>query len=143
GSGKATQAALLTEWLWKECPPVLTLSFPRYETPTGRLVKQYLQGFFGEPTKVDAKFSCGLFAADRVAAAQEIVTARDSGRHVILDRYMKANMAHQGSKIADAAERRAFFDWLDHYEHTVNGIPRTDVDIFLHMPADFSMQLIE
>jgi len=143
GSGKATQTGLLVERMNAHCPPVLSLSFPRYETPTGRLVKQYLQGFFGDPTKVDAKFACGLFAADRVAAAEEIRAARASGKHAVLDRYEKANRAHQGSKIKDPDARRAFYEWLDNYEYSVNGIPRTDLDIFLHMPAEFSMALIE
>jgi len=51
-------------------------------------------------------------------------------------------MGHQGSKFSDSAERTAFFKWNDHFEHEFLGIPRPNINVILHVPAEVSMLLI-
>ena len=46
-------------------------SFPRYEKPTGALVKSYLNGAFGPAMEVDAKQASILYALDRWASFKE------------------------------------------------------------------------
>ena len=47
GSGKATQATLLTDYLTGKGIPCRKLSFPDYNDPSSTLVKMYLHGEIG------------------------------------------------------------------------------------------------
>lgn len=123
GSGKRTQTDLLLERFRAEEIPVEIMSFPRYDTPTGRIVGQcYLgkerehwkgdSGWLGEADKLDPKIASLYFAADRRAAVPDILKIINSGTNLILDRYYYSNMAHQGGKIEDSEERMKIFKWL-------------------------------
>lgn len=144
GSGKTVQTDLLIGRFGKEGLPAQTVSFPRYETPTGAIVKSYLNGAFGPPMEVGAKAASVLYATDRWAAFREGVFAPlEQGVSMVANRYAASNMAHQGSKIVDPAERTAFFRWNDELEHGIFGIPRPDLNVILHVPAEVSIGLID
>lgn len=144
GSGKTVQTDLLIARFAKEGLPAQTVSFPRYETPTGAIVKSYLNGAFGPPMEIGAKAASVLYATDRWAAFREGVFAPlGQGVSMVANRYAASNMAHQGSKIVDSAERTAFFRWNDELEHGVFGIPRPDLNVILHVPAEVSIALID
>ena len=143
GSGKATQTKLLIERMKAEGLPVQTFAFPRYETPTGRKVKQYLMGEFGPPASLDPYQASPFYADDRKAAAPEIEAALAAGDNVVADRYVAANMGHQGSKIAGQEARTAYFRWNDELEFGRNGIPRPDLNVILHVPAETAVSLID
>jgi len=144
GSGKTEQTTMLVERLRKERMPVGTLSFPRYDTPTGALVKSYLDGALGDPTKVPAREASMLYAYDRWAAFCEgAFDELGDGAYLILNRYVASNMGHQGSKFEDPTERAEFFRWNDRLEHEFFGIPRPNVNVILHVPAEVSIGLIK
>lgn len=143
GSGKKTQTEKLILRMKVEGYPVATFAFPRYETPTGREVKRYLNGEFGPAVAMDPYRASEYYADDRKAAAAEIEGLLAKGVIVVADRYVAANMGHQGGKISDPAERTAFFAWLDALEYSKNGIPRPDMNIILHVPASVSISLID
>lgn len=144
GSGKTEQTKLLVERLKKEGAPVETLSFPRYETPTGALVKAYLDGKLGDPTKVPGREASILYAYDRWAAYKDgAFDALKDGAFLIANRYVASNMGHQGSKFADSESRMNFFKWNDTLEHEFFGIPRPNINVILHVPPEVSMKLIE
>ncbi len=136
GSGKATQTAKLIERLRREGHAVETITFPRYDTPTGMKIKEYLAGTYGDPTKVDAKSASMLYADDRRAAAPEIQKWLTAGRVVVADRYVASNMGHQGGKISDPEKRVAFFRWNEYLEYGMNRLPRPDLNVILHLPAE-------
>lgn len=143
GSGKATQSKLLVERLRKDGSAVDTISFPRYETPTGALVKAQLTGVLGDPTKLSAREASIPYAYDRWTAYQEgAFDGLENGTHLVVDRYVASNMGHQGSKFSDPQERSDFFAWNDRYEHEFMGIPRPDINVILHVPPVVSMRLI-
>lgn len=143
GSGKTEQARLLVARMRSEKLAVGEISFPRYETPTGNVVKAYLEGAFGEPTAIDAKQASTLYAIDRWAAfKQGVFAGLTEGEHLVANRYVASNMGHQGSKFDAVEDRRAFFAWNDALEHGTFGIPRPDLNIILHVPAEISMRLI-
>jgi dTMP kinase len=123
--------------------PVRSFAFPRYETPTGKIVKQYLTGAFGPPGSLDAYKASVYYADDRKAAAPEIEGCLAAGTNVVADRYVAANMGHQGGKIADPEAKAAYFRWLDDLEYGKNGIPRPDLNVLLHVPAETAMALID
>lgn len=144
GSGKTEQTKLLIERFLRERQPAQTVSYPRYHMPTGALVKSYLDGAFGPPLEVDARQASVLYALDRWASFREGVFAPlEAGVNIVATRYAASNMAHQGSKIVDPVERTAFFRWNDELEHGIYGIPRPDLNIILHVPAEISIKLID
>jgi dTMP kinase len=143
GSGKATQTELLIQRMRAEGFPVETISFPRYETPTGKIVKKYLDGGFGTLEQVGPKEASRLYADDRHAAGAELRAWLDGGANVVANRYVASNMGHQGAKIATADERKSFFEWNDRLEYGEFGIPRPDLNVILHVPAEIGQKLVD
>ena len=93
GSGKTTQAVLLTKRLSKTHNVVCTA-----EPSNGKIGTFIRQScLYGEkrlPTEAEAL----LFAADRIEHVQnEIKPALDDGKLVICDRYIYSSLAYQGS----------------------------------------------
>ena len=66
----------------------------------------------------------------------------NNGTNVILDRYVYSNMAFQGSKMNDDLERIEFFKWIEKLEFEHLELPRTDINIFLHMPTEKTVELL-
>lgn len=148
-SGKETQSNLLKRKLEEKGEKVVTLSFPMYDTPTGKIVGG---DYLGKPeispcifpegaVNVDPKISCLYYAADRKYNESKIKEYLNDGYIVILDRYISSNMAHQGSKIKDKDERFYMYQWIDKLEYWLLDLPKPDVTIFLHMPTEFSKEL--
>lgn len=148
-SGKETQASLLVQRLKREGRKIDRLSYPMYETPTGRIVggpylgKAYIsEGFFPEgATNVDPKVAALYYAADRRYNMQEIEKLLEEGYDVLLDRYVESNMAHQGGKLYDKEERIALYEWLETLEYKLLELPKPSLTIFLHMPYKNAAEL--
>jgi dTMP kinase len=141
GSGKQTQTKRLIERLQTEGYPVQTMSFPQYGQKSAALVEEYLAGKFGTAQEVGPKAASIFYACDRFAASQQIREWLAAGQHVVLDRYVSANMGHQGGQLTDPAERQAFFRWNDELEHEIFGIPRPDLTLILHCPYEIAHEL--
>ncbi|MGK0209438.1 MAG: dTMP kinase [Patescibacteria group bacterium] len=124
------------------------MSFPQYSTPTGKIIGgPYLgkpaisKSYFPEgASNADAYISTGLFALDRYAAKDEMNSILDSGSHLILDRYVASNMAHQGAKIADD-DRLQFFTHVENLEFGLYDLPKPDLTILLTLPYEVSEEL--
>lgn len=148
-SGKETQSNLLIERLKEKKIPVGKLSFPMYDTPTGKIVGgPYLgkeaigEGWFPEGAdQVEPKVAALYYAADRRYNAPKINRLLEQGINVILDRYVYSNMAHQGGKILDMNERMNVYAWLDILEFKLLELPKPDIAIFLHMPYEYAVKL--
>lgn len=141
-SGKETQTSLLVQRLRKAGRKIERLSFPAYETPTGRIVggpylgkKHIGEGYFPEgAANVDPKVACLYYAADRRYNRDAILDLLNQGIDVVLDRYVESNMGHQGGKIFDKEERLKLYENLDNLEYGFLELPRPDVTLFLYMP---------
>lgn len=148
-SGKQTQAELLEKRLKEEGKKCISLSFPMYDTPTGKIVGAYLgkpdisvEGFFPEGSpNVDPYVSCLYYAADRKYNIDKALKYLADDYYVLLDRYTTSNLAHQGSKIRDKDERFNMYQWIDKLEYWLLKLPKPDKTIFLHMPYEYSCQL--
>jgi dTMP kinase len=46
------------------------------------------------------------------------------------------------AKIADAGERRRFLAWVNHLEYDLFGVPKPDLTLLLHVPADIGFELV-
>ena len=118
-SGKETQTKLLLENLKKEGIKIDSMSFPNYESPTGKIVggpylgKEYIcDGWFAEGAAlVDPYVAMCYFGADRRYNLPLIMEKLNNG-HLILDRYVYSNMAHQAGKLDDVDARNKMIDKL-------------------------------
>lgn len=148
-SGKETQSRLLVKKLNAMGLKAINLSFPMYDTPTGKIVggpllgrKENEEGWFPEgPVHLDPKVFCMYLAADRKYNFPKVQEFLDKGYYVILDRYVSSNMAHQGAKIKDPDERFNLFKWIDKLEYWLLELPKADLTIFLHVPFSLSKEL--
>ena len=137
-SGKHTQARLLFERLKKEGFGCSLVSFPRYETFWGRLVKKYLKGGFGSLKEVKPEFASLLYSLDRFDAMPWIELEFAKGKIVVCDRYIASNVAHQAAKFS-GKERGAFIRWIEIVE---GRLPKPALTIFLDLPVPVSAGLM-
>jgi dTMP kinase len=149
-SGKQTQTELLLKRLNDEGIPCKLMSFPRYNTPTGRIIGQCYLGkphlskegsWFGDADKVDPQTASLFYAADRRMAKKEILEIINSGINLILDRYYTSNMSHQAGKFTDPEKRRKMIKWLELLELKFLQLPKEDICVFLHMPTTVAHHL--
>jgi dTMP kinase len=156
-SGKETQSKMLVDRLNKDGIRATILSFPMYDTATGKIIgacylgkeemcKDVLApgitGLFEEGAScVDPITSSLFYAADRRYNLPVIEKAMDEYDVVVLNRYTYSNMAHQAGKIKNSSERTFMFQLLEHLEFNVCKLPRADKVIFLHVPYENALIL--
>lgn len=144
GSGKKTHARLLSERLRAEGRYVETLDFPRYtDNFFGKFIRECLDGKHGDFMSVNPRVASALYAADRYESSARLIEWLEGGAIVILDRYVSANMLHQGAKITDEEELTEFLSWLDHMEHEVFRIPRPHLIVHLDVPYSVRRILVQ
>ncbi len=141
-TGKHTQATLLHERLKRESYKTALLDFPQYQSLSGEMVKEYLQGCYGSKEQLGAKLPSLLYAVNRFNEKEKLVNWLNNGYIVVLDRYMESNMTYQSAKLPQK-ERPAFLQWLETLEFGIFELPRSDLVIYLHVPTEISKQLEE
>jgi dTMP kinase len=143
GAGKATQTKLLVNRLRNEGVHVETLDFPQYESNFfGAHIKQCLRGEHGDFLLVPPTIASLLYAADRFESKPQIEMWLNDGAVIVLDRYVSANMMHQGAKINNKEDRTTFLKWLDTMEHEIFGMPRPTKTLYLDVPVEMRQTLI-
>ncbi len=148
-SGKETQSKLLVESLTNQNKKAVYLTFPNYNSPTGKIIggpylgkEEICKSYFKEgASHVDAKVASLYFAADRYYNLQQIIDYLNKDYIVIMDRYVSSNMAHQGGKIKDKEKRYEMYQWLEKLEYELLGLIKPDITIFLHMPSEYTKDL--
>lgn len=144
GSGKATQSKLLSEALAQECIESVLLDFPGYTRNFfGAFIGECLAGQHGDFLHMDPSVASTFYALDRWESSKTIKEALHAGRVVIADRFVSSNQMHQGGKIADVEKRIEFLKWLERMEHEVFGIPRPDLIVYLKVPVEISLELLQ
>ena len=148
-SGKETQSKLLVEKLTSLGKKAIRITFPNYDSPTGKIIggpylgkEEICSCWFPEgAVNVDPKVACLYYAADRKYNEKEILKYLEDDYFVICDRYLSSNMEHQGSKIHDDKERFDMYQWIDKLEYWLLGLPKPDKTIFLHVPYSYAFEL--
>lgn len=149
-SGKETQTTRLFNRLIAEGYKVARSDFPRYDTPSGRIVGQCYLGkdrwgedkeWFGSPDNVDPKVASLYYAADRRFNLPQLQKSLDENDFLLLDRYTSSNKGHQGGKIRDPSKRAEFYEWLDILEHDMAELPRANLTVLLYMPWQVGREL--
>lgn len=143
GSGKETQAKELLRRLTDVGKKVRKIEFPTY-TKSSALIEMYLSGTFGnEPGDVNAYAASTFFAVDRYASFKsEWEEDYRGGAMILADRYTTSNAIHQLAKLP-AEQRAPYLDWLWDFEFVKMGLPRPDFVLFLDMPPEYAIPLIE
>lgn len=139
GTGKSTQAKMLVEHLRKDSFSVAFLSFPRYDTPTGKKIAQYLEGELGDPKSIDPIVSANLYHDDRKNALQLIESMRKENDFLVLDRYKYSSFAHQPAKLNNIEKTVSLLKEIEQLE---SDMPEADIIIFLHVPPEISQRLL-
>jgi dTMP kinase len=166
-SGKQTQTQKLVQRLIREQFKIKSLGFPDYSTFFGNLTglcylgkdpndsdtgltNQFIDltkipvgSWAGEADKVHPLLASTLFAGNRFEIASQMREDMSQGYHILCDRYVESNMAHQGGKIRDSKERGIFLEKLDLLEYQYYELPKPDLVVFLHMPYEASLRLRE
>ncbi len=140
GTGKGTQTQKLVEYLKNQGKDVAVFDFPQYGQPSCHFVERYLNGHYGNLKPHTASL---FYALDRFEAGSKIRQALAEGKVIVSNRYVASNMGHQGGKIDDAEKRQEYFAWNDDIEFNILGIPRPDLNIILHAPAEIAQQLVD
>lgn len=143
GSGKATQTELLAKRLKKGKYKVKIFDFPQYGQKSAGLVEEHLNGKYGKGQEVSPYQASILYACDRYDASFKIRKIIERGHIVVSNRYVTANMGHQGGKIKNAKERKKFFEWLYALEYGIFKIPKPDLNIILHVDAAIAQKLVD
>ena len=139
GSGKTGQFERFILAL-PESVKIGTLDFPRYGEPSSYFVQKYLSGKYGGEV---GPYAASLFyALDRFDAKLKILQWFEEERLVVANRYVASNMGYQGAKLVSKGEREKFYRWLYALEYETLGIPKPDLNIVLHVPAEIASELI-
>jgi dTMP kinase len=134
----------LVERLLKENKKVKKMDFPQYKNNFfGRLLRECLDGKFGDFIAVNPKIASVLYAADRWESSDNIRKWLNEGYTIISDRYVSSNQIHQGGKIKNDKDRVDFMKWLDEMEFKIFKIPKPDGIIFLDVPIEITEKLIK
>ncbi len=143
GSGKTEQTRRLVERLRATGRVVHEEEFPQYETTFfGATIGRYLKNEFGPAAQIDPHLASVLYAGDRWEAKARMEAALARGEVIVSNRYVSANLAHQGGKIASDEEREAFFAWVEELEYRVFQIPMPDRVVFLWLPIEVASDLV-
>ena len=142
GSGKNTQARLLTEKLAEKFN-VKRLSYPDYDSQSSALVKMYLGGELGDdPMAVNAYAASSFYAVDRIASyLKHWKSDFENGMNFVFDRYTTSNAVYMLSKLKDE-EKEEFLNWLYDFEFNKMELPKPHKVIYLDMPTEISQRLI-
>ena len=127
------------------------MSFPMYDTPTGKIIGACLLGkphmcdellktnhsFFSEGGgNIDSLTALSYYAADRRYNFPTISKYLSDGYTLVIDRYVTSNMAHRGGMIKDLDERHKIYKKIDMLEYEIMELPRPDKVILLYMPYE-------
>lgn len=146
GCGKATQTKLLADRLKKDGKDIVQFSFPDYSSESSAAVKMYLQGGISKDLNELNPYACSSFyAVDRyiqyIKKMKEYFE-KDDNTVILSDRYLSANVIHQGSKIDSLNERHKFIKWVYEYECGLLGLPKEDYTLILMLDPITSQKLL-
>ena len=146
GCGKNTQTKLLYEKLKNMGKNVYMVSFPNYDSRSSDAVKMYLSGEIDKDATKLNPYLCSLFyAVDRgIQFNTELFKIYNQPDSIILcDRYLSANIIHQGGKLESTVEAEKFFEWVYDVEVNKVNLPLEDITIVLTLPIEVSQKLME
>jgi len=123
-SGKNTQTRLLANRLKKNGALVSTISFPIYNSPSGRQIRRFLQG----KQEYQAAALHMLYSLNRWENQEQIIKLTQNSDFLIADRYYPSNLAY-------GVSRGLSLDWLQELDR---GLPTVNLVVVLDVPVPAS-----
>ena len=134
GSGKSTQVKLLSEKLQDKGHKVYTTCEPT-EGPIGRMIRE----IFNHRMEGDQRTIAALFVADRLEHLLNphngIMKMLEDGYTVITDRYYFSSYAYHSVHMD--------MDWVIEANRLSAEIRRPDLNVYINVPPDVSMERIK
>ena len=139
GCGKTTQ----TELIKKVFPDFRYITFPNYDSPSGEIIKSYLDGNYKETDNAVSAYTASCFYAVDRYTGYKTDWEQDirENRTVISSRYVSSNAIYQMTKLSEE-NWDEYLNWLYDLEYNKFGIPRPFATLFLDMPVDISRQFL-
>ncbi len=139
GSGKSTQLDMLK----KNCSGANFITFPYYNTNSGKIISEYLSGAYHEDNPSVSAFSASaMYAVDRYTSYKTHWEALyKSGVPLISARYVSSNAIYQMTKLPKESWN-GYLDWLFDLEYRKLGLPEPELTVFLDMPVEISQKLL-
>lgn len=122
-SGKTTQCSKLAALLRESGREVVEMKFPNRETPTGKIINEYLTN---NKLNLNDQAIHLLFSANRWEQVPYIQAALNRGAYLIVDRYLYSGVAFSSAKGLD-------FNWCLQPDI---GLPTPDLVLFLDISAE-------
>lgn len=142
GCGKSTQLELAVKAVAEKGVPVRLVSFPNYDSNSGRIVSDYLNGTIPCEGAAGAYAASSFYAADRyISYNTDWKKYYENGDIIVCGRYTTSNAIYQMTKLNES-QRDEFLAWLWDYEYDKLGLPRPDKVLFLEMPLEVSQKLL-
>ena len=141
GSGKSVQAELLRDNLKERGFSATMLDFPDYESFSGAMIGDYLNGRYGPPLEVDPRFCALMYGLNRFEQADTLHRALDNYDAVILNRYTHSTYSYHSCKLP-VEQRATFLKWLEELEFDVFGLPRPDLTVLVSITPEKSLELL-
>ena len=150
GSGKHTQAVLLCDYLKENNIKCKLIDFPKYESRTGEIVKEYLKGeIYLEDSYNNKLKTAMLYSYDRLynmcfvrdGNGKSIMDYYNEDYIIICDRYTSSNYLYMTHNMSWDQFIR-FIDTMEFTEYKSMKLPEPDLSIFLELQPEKSIQLI-
>jgi len=145
-SGKATQARLLAGRLQTRGHRVHQFVTPDYQTKSGQVLAERLQNKAGNWSQTPWTEKLKLFSTNRAEHKTEVIDALARGDLIVYDRYVPSSLCfitiealHENSLL----KRADIHDAIRKVEYKENNMPPEDVSIFLDVPPQISVTLLE
>lgn len=140
GVGKATQVALLAKHFRAMRKKVTVFTSPRYDLPTGKLVRRALSGEFGDFVALPPHLSALPYLLDFAAWRDEVFAALEKG-DVICDRYVYSTISYHSAKLSGAAQKK-YIQSITKTAFNELRLPQADIVFFLDVPVAISQALM-
>ena len=139
GCGKTTQIELLK----KDFPYCKFITFPNYNSNSGKIIKSYLEGGFPEQNnRVNVYSASCFYAVDRYTSFKTSWEFDYLAKNPIVSaRYVSSNAIFQMTKL-DKSDWQNYLDWLYDLEYCKLGLPRPTDMIFLNVPVEYTRKLL-
>ena len=140
GAGKQTQSAALARRLRAKGTRVRVFTSPRYDLPTGKLVRNALRGEFGDFVGLSPYISALPYLVDFAAWRGDDLKALQKGT-VICDRYVQSTVCYHGAKLS-GKKQKEFLKTISDIAFKELQLPKPDAVILLDMPVRYAQKLI-
>lgn len=140
GSGKATQVALLHQYLQKHGHDVVLYDFPRYyDNFWGKMVGRMLTGEFG--SDINPYLRSPFYFLDQADASKQIVKDLAAGKIVLSNRYLSSSVIFQSAQFTDQKEKQEYLDWLFNAAYVELGMQKPDKVLCLYVDPEAARQM--